>query len=63
MIHFPEELTDVEIARRRLRWMNSWNCNSNSSRAEKFRGKVECVAVRRRQPADEIVSPRGLVSS
>ena len=57
MIHFPEELTDVEIARRRLALDEFVELQLQiQSRRKKFRGEREGAAVRRRQPSDETVS-------
>ena len=57
MIHFPEELTDVEIARQRLALDEFVALQFQiQSRRKKFEAQREGVALRRRQPADEAVS-------
>ena len=57
MIHFPEELTDVEIARQRLALDEFVALQFQiQSRRKKFEAQREGAAVRRRQPADETVS-------
>ncbi len=57
MIHFPEELTDVEIARRRLALDEFIALQSaDAASSEKFRSQVARPALRRRQSPDETVS-------
>ena len=52
MTHFPEELADVEIARRRLALDEFIELQRQiQSAAEKIRVPRAGVAVRRRQPA------------
>ena len=64
MIHFPEELTDVEIARQRLALDEFVALQFQiQSRRKKFEALAKALAVRRRQPVDETVSRANWVSS
>ena len=56
MTHFPEELADVEIARRRLALDEFVELQRQISRAGKLRVPRAGAAMRRRQPADQTVS-------
>ena len=57
MIHFPEELTDVEIARRRLALDEFIALQREMQfRRKNFEAKSRALAVRRRQSFDETVS-------
>ena len=57
MMHFPEELTDVEIARRRLALDEFIELQRQiQSRRKNFEAQRESIALRRRQSSDETVS-------